>query len=52
MILLNSNAQHIFWLGRYLTRIQYLCGQFPFHDIKMRWDMHMLFACPLLMLAH
>ena len=32
MILLNSNAQHIFWLGRYLTRIQYLCGQFPFHD--------------------
>ncbi|OTG67887.1 hypothetical protein B9T25_07870 [Acinetobacter sp. ANC 4470] len=32
MILLNSNAQHIFWLGRYLTRIQYLCSQFPFHD--------------------
>jgi len=30
MILLNSNAQHIFWLGRYLTRIQYACGQFPF----------------------
>lgn len=32
MILLNSNAQHIFWLGRYLTRIQYACGQFPFLD--------------------
>ncbi|MDN5511062.1 alpha-E domain-containing protein [Acinetobacter sp.] len=32
MILLNSNAQHIFWLGRYLTRIQYACGQFPFVD--------------------
>ena len=32
MILLNSNAQHIFWLGRYLTRIQYLCSQFPFHN--------------------
>ena len=30
MILLNSNAQHIFWLGRYLTRIQYTCSQFPF----------------------
>ena len=32
MILLNSNAQHIFWLGRYLTRTQYLCRQFPFQD--------------------
>lgn len=32
MILLSSNAQQIFWLGRYLTRIQYLCSQFPFDD--------------------
>lgn len=32
MILLNTNAQHIFWLGRYLTRIEYLCTQFPFTD--------------------
>lgn len=32
MILLNSNAQHIFWLGRYLTRIEYLCDQFPFQE--------------------
>lgn len=32
MILLSSNAQQIFWLGRYLTRVQYLCGQFPFED--------------------
>jgi hypothetical protein len=33
MILLNSNAQHVFWLGRYITRVQYLCSQFPFkHD--------------------
>lgn len=32
MILLNSNAQQIFWLGRYLTRIEYLCQQFPFTD--------------------
>lgn len=34
MILLSSNAQHIFWLGRYLTRIQYLCSQFPFTDTQ------------------
>ncbi|AXY57073.1 hypothetical protein CDG60_11150 [Acinetobacter chinensis] len=32
MILLNSNAQQIFWLGRYLKRIQYLCSQFPFEN--------------------
>ena len=32
MILLSSNAQQIFWLGRYLTRVQYLCSQFPFED--------------------
>lgn len=30
MILLSSNAQQIFWLARYLTRVQYLCSQFPF----------------------
>lgn len=30
MIILNSNAQNIYWVGRYLARIQYLCGQFPF----------------------
>lgn len=32
MILLSSNAQQIFWLGRYLTRVQYLCSQFPFQN--------------------
>lgn len=32
MIILNSNAQNIYWVGRYLSRIQYLCGQFPFQD--------------------
>ena len=30
MIILNSNAQNIYWVGRYLARIQYLCSQFPF----------------------
>lgn len=32
MIILNSNAQNIYWVGRYLSRIQYLCGQFPFQS--------------------
>ncbi|RKG34034.1 alpha-E domain-containing protein [Acinetobacter tianfuensis] len=32
MLLLNSNAEQIFWLGRYLTRIQYLCSQYPFQS--------------------
>ena len=32
MILLTSNAQNIFWLGRYLARVQYACSQFPFND--------------------
>lgn len=32
MILLSSNAYNIFWVGKYLTRIQYLCSQFPFQD--------------------
>ena len=30
MILLNTSAENIFWLGRYISRIQYLCHQFPF----------------------
>jgi hypothetical protein len=30
VILLNRNAEQIFWLGRYLNRIEYLCDQFPF----------------------
>jgi uncharacterized alpha-E superfamily protein len=32
MILLNSNAEHIFWLGRYISRTQYLCQSFPFQQ--------------------
>ena len=30
MVLLNSNAKHIFWLGRYLARTHFLCARFPF----------------------
>lgn len=30
MILLKSNAENIFWFGRYLARTQYLCSKFPF----------------------
>ncbi|MBF4521549.1 MULTISPECIES: hypothetical protein [Acinetobacter] len=30
MNLSSSDAREIFWLARYLTRIQYLCQQFPF----------------------
>jgi hypothetical protein len=41
MILLSSNAQNIFWLGRYLTRTQHLCSQFPFiHDEDAREYAH------------
>lgn len=32
MIILSSSAQNIYWIGRYLARIQYLCGEFPFQD--------------------
>lgn len=32
MILLSSNAYNIFWVGKYLTRVQYLCSQFPFQN--------------------
>lgn len=35
MLILKSSAQHIFWLGRYLARIEYLCEHFPFYSNEM-----------------
>jgi len=46
MILLSSNAQNIFWLGRYLTRVQYLCSQFPFKTNELALDYAHAFCLP------
>ena len=46
MILLSTNAQNIFWLGRYLTRIQYLCSQFPFRNNALALDYAHAFCLP------
>lgn len=46
MILLSTNAQNIFWLGRYLTRIQYLCSQFPFKTDELALDYAHAFCLP------
>ncbi|QXW27118.1 alpha-E domain-containing protein [Acinetobacter johnsonii] len=46
MILLNSNAEHIFWLGRYLTRTQYLCSIFPFQEDEAARDYAHAFCLP------
>ncbi|WP_151958114.1 alpha-E domain-containing protein [Acinetobacter guillouiae] len=46
MILLSTNAQNIFWLGRYLTRIQYLCSQFPFKTNELALDYAHAFCLP------
>ena len=46
MILLSTNAQNIFWLGRYLTRIQYLCSQLPFKNNTSALDYAHAFCLP------
>ena len=46
MILLSTNAQNIFWLGRYLTRVQYLCSQFPFKTNQSALDYAHAFCLP------
>lgn len=46
MILLNSNAENIFWLGRYLTRTQYLCSIYPFQNDDAARDYAHAFCLP------
>lgn len=46
MILLSSNANNIFWLGRYLTRIQYFCNKLPFTDDQKAIDFSHAFCLP------
>ena len=46
MILLNSNAEHIFWLGRYITRTQYLCQCFPFQQDELALEYAKAFCLP------
>ena len=46
MILLSTNAENIFWLGRYLTRTQYLCTQFPFTQDQPAMDYAHAFCLP------
>ncbi|QIO06259.1 alpha-E domain-containing protein [Acinetobacter shaoyimingii] len=46
MILLTSNVQNIFWVGKYLTRVQYLCGQFPFQNDEQAMTYAHAFCLP------
>jgi len=46
MILLSSNANNIFWLGRYLTRIQYFCNKLPFTDDQKAIEFSHSFCLP------
>ena len=46
MILLSINEENIFWWGRYLTRTQYLCAQFPFTQDQPEMDHAHEFCSP------
>ncbi len=47
MILLSRNAEHVFWLGRYLTRVQYLCASFPFVEDDSAMQYAKAFGLPV-----
>ena len=47
MILLTSDAHNIFWLGRYLARVQYACSQFPFNDDDLAVEYAHAFYLPV-----
>lgn len=47
MILLNSNAYHIYWLGRYLVRIYNLCEHLPFTQTVQVHEFCQAFALPM-----
>lgn len=46
MTLLRSNAQHIFWLGRYLMRMQFMCQYLPFQEDAVAIEIAHAFSLP------